>query len=283
MILVIGGPTASGKSARALALAKQLNGEIVCADSRQVYQGMTLGTASPTVQEQQGIPHHGYGTRNPCEGYHVAQFVQDTDGFVQAILRRKRVAILVGGTGLYLRSWRFGIDPAPPADPVLRQQLYQELQQKGASHLHERLRQIDPDTANRIQPQDHVRLVRALEIHLKTGETPSQTRPHWQHHPPRMQATWLLVWPDQTCLIKNITQRANILFQTEFIEEACRLRQRIGNKHPLLQTMGYQEALLYSDGLLSHQQAVERTIVRHRQYAKRQKTWFRREDWWMRI
>ena len=118
--VVIGGPTASGKSALAVQLAKQHNGEIVCADSRQVYTGMTLGTASPTIQEQQGIPHHGYGIRNPCESYHVAQFVRDTDNYIQAILQRNRLAILVGGTGLYLRSWRFGIDPAPAADPSLR-------------------------------------------------------------------------------------------------------------------------------------------------------------------
>ncbi|MEM7402757.1 MAG: tRNA (adenosine(37)-N6)-dimethylallyltransferase MiaA [Myxococcota bacterium] len=279
-IVVIAGPTASGKSALALTLAKRLNGEIVCADSRQVYAGMAVGTAAPTKQQRHCITHHGYTVRDPAKRYHVAQFVQDTDQFIQTILQRQKTAILVGGTGLYLRSWRFGIDPAPAADIQLRQQLQLQLQQQGAAALYEQLRRIDPDTASRIEPQDHVRLLRALEIYQLTGKPPSHIRPNWQQRPPRMQADWLLLWPAQEHLAEKIVKRAHQLFQAELIEEACRLRQQLSHGHALLQTMGYQEALLYHDGELSRQRALERVIVRHRQYAKRQKTWFRKEEWW---
>lgn len=278
--VVLAGPTGSGKSRLALELARRLNGELICADSRQVYAGMVVGTASPTRAQKSLVPHHGYNIHDPARGYDVARFVQETDRIVREVRARGSLPILVGGTGLYLRVWRMGLDPAPGADSPLRARLRQELLQHGSARLHERLRKIDPPTAQRIDPQDSVRVVRALEIHARTGEKPSFVRPDWRGRPPRVQARWLLVRLGREELNERITQRAQQMVGEALVEEARALRRRLGESHPLTRTMGYEEALAWSDGRLHHPQAVERVIIRHRQYAKRQRTWFNAEPWW---
>ncbi|MEM7495668.1 MAG: tRNA (adenosine(37)-N6)-dimethylallyltransferase MiaA [Myxococcota bacterium] len=278
--IVLAGPTGSGKSRLALELAQRLNGELICADSRQVYVGMTIGTASPTRAQKRLVPHHGYNVQDPARGYDVARFVQEADRIVREVRARGRLPILVGGTGLYLRVWRIGLDSAPDADNALRARLRQELLRHGPCWLHDRLRNIDPPTARRIDPQDSVRVVRALEIHERTGEKPSVVRPDWRVRPGRVRARWLLLRVGKEELNERIARRAHWMVGEALVEEACALRRRLGDSHPLTRTMGYEEALAWSDGRLSRQQALERVIIRHRQYAKRQRTWFNAEPWW---
>lgn len=283
-VLVIAGPTASGKSALALAIAQQHSGEIICADSRQVYSGMRIGTAGPSEEEMHAIPHHGFHTLDPLAALDAGKFLTQTDRFVADVRSRGNLPILVGGTGLYLRSYRYGLMDVPPKNEVLRSQLIEEARSIGLQTLHERLRALDPLSADAISANDEVRIVRALEIAALTGERPSDLRKsHTQDQPPRVDAQWILLWPQREWLMERIAQRAAGMFDEGLVEEALQLRDHIGSDHPLMHTMGYAEALLLADGTYTYAQALETVTIRQRQYAKRQMTWFQKEPWWTRV
>ncbi|MFZ9888918.1 MAG: tRNA (adenosine(37)-N6)-dimethylallyltransferase MiaA [Myxococcota bacterium] len=281
---VIAGPTASGKSALALALAQRTGGVIVCADSRQVYQGMQIGAASPSESERRVAPHYGYNVVPPEERYDAGRFLVDTDHTVASAAAQGVVPILVGGSGLYLRCWRHGFDEVPGGDRTHREALEAELSQRGTVALHGRLQSIDPVAAAAISPQDPVRIVRALEIHLATGRRPSELRTgHDANAAPRVTARWLLLEAETRWLGERIRARTEAMWQAGLMEEAVRLRERLGPSHPLLGTMGYEEALAAYDGHLQVEDAVARIAQRQRSYAKRQRTWFRKEPWWVRL
>lgn len=281
--IIIAGPTASGKSRLALDTAKALNGAIICADSRQLYRHMRIGSAGPSIEETKTVPHFGYHELAPAVTYDAGRFIVDTDASVVAAQNAGLRPIITGGAGLYLRALRFGLDDVPPADKKVRAEIEARLEAAGAPSLHDELRAKDPESADRISQNDSVRIVRALEVISLTGRPASEQRKQDWTRPPRFEADWVLLDADMTWLEGRIESRAQWMFRNGLPAEAILLRDRLGPTHPKLSTMGYQEALLMSDGLLDEATAVERTYRRQRQYAKRQRTWFQKEPWWHRI
>lgn len=279
--IVIAGPTASGKSAYAMRLAKDIKGEIICADSRQVYSRMRVGTAGPTAKEEKEVPHHGFHTIDPKEKFDAGRFIEQTDAFVNEIRSRGKTPILVGGTGLYLRAWRYGLGDVPSKDEQIRKQLNERLQNEGLASLYAELKQIDEDSAATIYAQDAFRILRALEIFYATKKKPSELRKSHFYRQPRIDAKWLLVWPEsREWLRARIEKRARVMFEQSLVVEARELKNYLGAEHPLVKTMGYEEALLLDEGRISYEEAIEKTALRQNQYAKRQLTWFKKEPWW---
>jgi tRNA dimethylallyltransferase len=277
--IVLAGPTASGKSSLALALAARLEGDVICGDSRQVYARMQIGAAGPTDDERAAAPHRGYGEVEPAARFDAARFIEATDAHIRAAHEAGRAAIVVGGAGMYLRALRFGLEDVPPRDDDVRARLEAE----PIEALYARLQSEDPESAAAIQSKDPVRLVRALEILELTGEKPSELRRSHFNRPPRLEASWLLLWPEREWLYARINARAAAMFDEGLIEEALALRAHLGPRHALLETMGYREALALRDGSLSRDEAIAETRKRHRNYAKRQLTWFKKETWWSRL
>lgn len=283
--VVIGGPTASGKSALALAVAEAVGGEIVCADSRQVYAGMTVAAAGPDDDERARAPHHLYGAWSPAETVTAGAWAARVDGVVADIMARGRVPVVVGGTGLYLRAWRVGL--MEPSDEAVRARLDDEAERDGVAALHQRLAAVDPDAAAAIAPTDRVRVVRALEIVTLKGGPRGAT--DLATLPARVDARWLLVDAPLDVLEPRIRARAERMFRPcapgappAIVAEALLLRARLGVGHRLLATLGTEEALALEDGTLTLEAAVARTTLRTRQYARRQRTWFKKEPWWIR-
>jgi tRNA dimethylallyltransferase len=281
--IIIAGPTASGKSVLAMQIAKQVGGELICADSRQVYAQMSVGTAGPTLEDLSAVPHHGFAKIDPDQTYDAGQFVKDTGAYVTEVLTRKRVPILVGGTGLYLRAFRYGLSDVPARDDHIRGQIIATSEQLGWQKLHEQLAEIDSDAAKKIAATDQVRILRALEIWHLTRQQPSVLRKSHFVQTPRLEAQWLLIYPEKEWLWDRLLARVKHMFDNGLIEEALALRERLKVRVGLLKTMGYEEALLWADGLLSKEDAIMQTSIRHRQYARRQLTWFKKETWWRRL
>jgi tRNA dimethylallyltransferase len=286
--VVIAGPTACGKSALAMALAERLSGELICADSRQVYVGMRVGTAGPSDDELARVPHHLFHVVDPSTSFDAGAFVGAAKLAIADITSRGHLPIVVGGTGLYLRSLRFGLSDVPPQSEAVRAQLALELKTLGVAALHARLAQLDPESATRIGQNDAVRVVRALEIMEITGKKPSSLRKsHVQsaQQQAQLDAHWLLLWPDRQWLAARLRQRVAEMLKDGLIEETKRLREA----HPMakvpsvLDTMGYEEAGAILDGKLTIQEAAERIFLRHNAYVKRQLTWFKKETWWQRL
>lgn len=286
--IVIAGPTASGKSALAMALAERLGGELICADSRQVYKGMRIGTAGPTDDELARVPHHLFNVIDPRTRFDAGAFVRAAADAIADIEARGRVPIVVGGTGLYLRSLRFGLSDVPPQSEPLRQQLALELEAIGVAALHARLAMLDPESAERIGPNDALRIVRALEILTLTGQKPSTLRKsHGQDlkQPVLLDAHWLLLWPSRAWLSERLRERVSSMLAGGLLEETRALKEAYPDlmAPSVLNTMGYEEAEAVLAGTLSLNEASELIFLRHNAYVKRQLTWFKKEPWWHRL
>lgn len=281
--IVIAGPTASGKSAYALKLAQQMDGEIICADSRQIFERMHIGTASPSDAELAQVKHHGYNCIDPLKKFDAAQFVSLADKLIDRVRLRGKLPILVGGSGLYLKALRYGLTKGIEKDVAVRKNLELEAKTDGLHKLYERLQKIDPPSAKKINKADQFRIVRALEIFEISGEVPSKKRQGFETKKPRFDAKWLLILPKRKDLLPKIEQRAKQMFEDGLIEEAVALQSYLGQAHPLCQTMGYAEALAQASGTMTFEAALERTIIRQRQYAKRQATWFQGETFWEKL
>ncbi len=272
-LIVICGPTASGKSDQALNLAERLGSQsitvdLISADSRQIYRELDIGTAKPTPAQQARWPHHLIDIADPTERWTVARYQALAQALIQSAHQAGRIPLLVGGTGLYLQAamGRLGIPTVPP-DLKLRQQLETWPQ----SVRHQFLEQVDP--ATKIHPHDAIRTLRALEVYYVTGRSPSsqQTRPD-----PPYRVLTLGLTSDSTHLEQRIAQRTQTMLQSGWIPELQQLRHKYGADLPLLQTLGYAELGSYLDGKLAYQDLVP-LITRHtRQFAKRQMTWFRK-------
>jgi len=283
--LVLAGPTGSGKSGLALALAAAHDGAIICADSRQVYAHMRIGAAGPTDDELQQVWHLGYHEVAPHEVFAAGDFISRTDAAIAEVQAAGKWPLLVGGTGLYLRAWRFGLDDVPRADPALRQKLEDDLAEKGSVAMHQELADVDPESAAAITPTDPVRIVRALEVFAMTGQKASTLRTTHFSGAPRHDADFVLLNPDRAWLVPRIEQRARQMFDDGLVDEAVALRAVLHDvegdaPHRLLQTMGYEEALKLHDGAMTSEEALEQTFIRQRQFARRQRTWFKKETWW---
>lgn len=282
--IVIAGATASGKSDYAMSIAEKKNIEIICADSRQFYLGMAIGTAAPSMKDKTLVPHHGYGDFDPkCIKLNAGDFVTWVKRVVEEVQKRSATPVLVGGTGLYLRSLRYGFSDVPPSCEVVRQELCLRQQREGLEVLFEELSSIDIDTANSISANDAYRIIRALEIFYVTNKKPSYIRKSFYAHKPNFLAKWFYLVKDREELNKRIISRVHQMYEQGFIEETKKLRERLGDNHWALQVMGYHEALLCLDNKIDFKAAIDRTIIRHRQYAKRQQTWFRKEEFYKKV
>jgi tRNA dimethylallyltransferase len=281
MPVVIGGPTGSGKSALALTWATRFRGEIICADSRQFYTGMSIGTASPTKEEMDLIPHHGFGIVDPLtQKIDAGFFVQFALRTIQEVQHRENRPILVGGTGLYLRALYYGMSDVPKSSPQLVTEIAKRGDEKGVEALYKELKSVDPETAHTISLKDRYRITRALEIYYQTGQRPSMLRKSFSRRNPELSAHWVYKNAPKSELQKILGDRVKAMYQNGLIEEARLIRARIPLDSWVLKTMGYEEALKFLDGHMSIGEAIERTLIRHRQYAKRQLTWFNKEPFY---
>lgn len=277
-ILVICGPTASGKTKLSLALCKALDGEVVSADSMQVYRGMDIGTAKPSAQEQEGIPHHMLSVADPRENYSVARYVKEASACVDDILARGKLPIVVGGTGLYIESLCRGQDFAgAEISGGYRDKLQQEAELLGAPALWERLRGLDPETAERLHPNDAKRIIRALEVYLETGKPLSQLNRETRPSAPRYERTLIgLTYEDRDDLRARINLRVDEMMAAGLLQEVQALKAAgIPRESTAMQAIGYKEILRAMDEGVPLGEAVEEIKLRSRQYAKRQLTWFR--------
>lgn len=276
-LLVICGPTASGKTALGVALAKALNGEVVSADSMQIYRGMDIGTAKPTKEEMGGIPHHMLDVADPAEDYSVARYVHDADACVRDILARGKLPIVVGGTGLYIDNLIAGRDFAPFTG-AWREKLQARAREEGLPALHEELRRIDPDRAERLHPNDEKRILRALEVWYETGETITAHDERTRSLPPKYDALRVcLQFSRREDMWDRIDRRVDLMMEAGLEEEVrSLLTSGVPPTATAMQAIGYKEFAAALRGEEPIAQAVAEVKLRSRQYAKRQLTWFRR-------
>ncbi|GGX51190.1 tRNA (adenosine(37)-N6)-dimethylallyltransferase MiaA [Undibacterium squillarum] len=272
------GPTASGKTAAALAIARALPCEIISVDSALVYREMDIGTAKPNAEELASAPHHLIDIIDPRDAYSVAQFRKDAARLVQEIHARGRLPLLVGGTMMYFNALRNGLDDLPGADPALRQQLDEEAARIGVPGLHARLASVDPVTAERLAPNDSQRIQRALEIWHLTGKPMSALLAQQGPREPDFPMLAISLEPeDRAALHARIALRFDQMLAQGFIEEVEKLRAR-GDLHldlPSIRCVGYRQAWEYLDGAYNYETMRERGIIATRQLAKRQITWLR--------
>lgn len=277
-LLVIAGPTASGKSALALDLAEQLDGEIICVDSLTVYRGLAIGSAKPTTEQQQRVPHHLLDICEPTDPFTASDFRTAAAAAIQAITRRGKRPILAGGTGLYLRSLLRGLNKAPGEDPVLREVLRERLEREGGAVLLAELAKVDPDTAQRLHPNNHNRIIRALEVFQTSGIPLARFQAeHGFSDSPYHALQFCLDLP-RPVLYQRIDERVDAMLTAGLVAEVQGLLQSgIPADCKPLQAIGYKEVVAYLQG--NHDQTeMTRLIKRNtRHFAKRQLTWFRGE------
>ena len=277
-VFVVAGPTASGKTALSIALARAVGGEIVSADSMQIYRGMYIGTAKATPEEQAAVPHHMLDVADPGEAYSVARYVEEAAACCEDIFSRSKIPVITGGTGLYIDSLLSGRSFADSGDPALRGQLSADYDRFGGEAMLEQLRAIDPERAALLPPTDRRRIVRALEIYALTGKTMSEHDRLTRSLPPRYEAVRIvLAYRDRAVLYQRIEQRVDRMVADGLFDEvASLLRQGLDPGCTALQAIGYKEAALCLEGSLDREAAVALIKQSSRRYAKRQITWFGR-------
>lgn len=277
-IICIAGPTASGKTALAVELAKELNGEVVSCDSMQVYRRMDIGTAKPSIDEMQGIVHHMIDVAEPDEDFSVSRYCAMAAPMVEDIVSRGKTAIIAGGTGLYMDSLIQGNDFAPFPSTGVREKLEQEAAEKGIQTLFDRLSAIDPEAAGRLHLSDKKRIIRALEVYLETGETITEHNRKTQLLPPRFTPLWLgLDFENRADLYERIDRRVGLMLEMGLIDEIQGLLAAgIPEKCTALQAIGYKEFVAALNGECTVEEAADLVRQSSRRYAKRQLTWFRR-------
>ena len=278
-IICIAGPTASGKTALAVELAKELNGEVISCDSMQIYRGMDIGTAKPSPEEMQGIRHHMLDICDPTEDFSVSRYCELATPILEDIVNRGKTAIIAGGTGLYMDSLMKGNDFAPIPATGHRERLEAQAQLEGIEPLLETLRVIDPEAAERSQGNLR-RIVRALEVYYETGETITAHNRRTQAIPPKYSPLWLgLDFTERAELYRRIDLRVEIMLQMGLLEEIkTLLASGIPEKATAMQAIGYKEFVDALAGRSSMEAAVAQVQQSSRRYAKRQLTWFRRNE-----
>ncbi len=275
-IVVICGPTGVGKTAAAIALCEAVGGAIVGADSMQVYRFMDIGTAKPTADERARVHHDLIDVVDPDEDFDAARYQHLADTAIARLVKAKRVPVVVGGTGLYIRALLHGIFPDAPGDPKVRRALRRRLSAEGAAALHRELAARDPDAAARIHPNDRQRIVRALEVLAVTGRPLSELQRRHGFRQQRYRALQIGLDIERQGLYRRIDRRVDHMLAEGLLDEVCGLLQR-GYAATLksMQSIGYRHMAAYLEGRLDWDEAV-RTLKRDtRRYAKRQLTWFR--------
>ena len=286
-VLCVVGPTATGKTKMGVALAKRFDGEVVSVDSMQLYRGMAIGTAAPTWEEMEGVPHHMVAVADPAESWSAARYVHAADACVQDILGRGRLPVLVGGTGLYLDALIRGTDFAAGSQGTeLRQQLQRRARQEGTETLLEELRRIDPAAAQKLHLRDEKRIIRALEVWYETGCTITEHDRQERQRPPKYDALYIgLDFLDRQDLRDRIDKRVDTMVEQGLLEEVeALLASGLPRDATALQAIGYKQFLAVAEGTATRQEAIAEVKLRSRQYAKRQLTWLRRNPdiFWVR-
>ena len=277
-IICIAGPTASGKTALAATLARELNGEVVSCDSMQVYRRMDIGTAKPTPEEMQGIPHHMIDVAEPWEDFSVSRYCEMAAPIVDDIISRGKTAVIAGGTGLYMDSLIRGNAFAPFPATGVRERLEAQADAEGMEAMLSHLRAVDPDAAGRLHLSDRKRILRALEVYLETGETITEHNRKTQAVPPRYSPLWLgLDFAQRSELYRRIDLRVSLMLEQGLVEEIRGLLAAgIPEKTTAMQAIGYKEFVDALDGRCTIEEAADQVRQSSRRYAKRQLTWFRR-------
>ena len=279
-IICIAGPTASGKTALAVALAKELDAEVVSCDSMQIYRGMDIGTAKPTKEEMQGIPHHMLDVADPGEDFSVSRYCEMASPIVDDILARGKHVIVAGGTGLYMDALIRGNSFAPCPSTGMREKLEKQADEEGMQAMLDLLTSIDPQAAAKLHLADRKRILRALEVYYETGDTITAHNLKTQAIPPKYQAIWFgLEDQERSALYKRIDQRVLEMMDLGLLDEIKRLlSQGISEKSTAMQAIGYKEFLDTLAGRCSMEEAIAQVQQSSRHYAKRQLTWFRRNS-----
>jgi len=278
-LVVIAGPTASGKSALALQLAEALGGQILVADSRQVYRGMDVGAAKATAAERACIPHHGLDLVEPERGFDAAKFVEFARERIGELSAHGVPLVVEGGTGLYLRALVMGLMEAPPRDEAVRARIRQEAALKGWPALHQALAAKDPGYAARIERTDPVRITRALEVLELTGRPFSAFTDEHAFKERPYDVNGYMVDVDRQVLRQRIEQRVRRMWMGGLLEETGALMARITPEHPLMGTINYAQAAEHLQGRMTAEEAQEQMVLKTAQFSKRQRTWFKKEPW----
>lgn len=274
-IIAIVGPTASGKTALSISLAKKYHGEIVSADSRQIYRGMDIGTAKPPISQREDVPHHLIDIKNPDEEYTVADYKNDAVAAIKDILKRNKLPILVGGTGLYIDAVLDNLDiPKIKADPELRAKIEQDIEENGLAAVFKKLVDRDPEAAYVVDPKNPRRVVRALEVAIVTGEPFTAQR---KKNGPLFDALKIGMNLPPEVLRERINLRIDLMLQDGLVHEVETLIKKYGKTCAAFDAIGYREIIDYLDGKMFLEQAAD--IMKHNtwHYAKRQMTWFRKD------
>ena len=278
-IVCVVGPTACGKTTLGVLLAKKFGGEVVSADSMQIYRGMTIGTAAPTEEEMDGVPHHMIAVSDPAEQWSAARYAQEAVPIIDGILARGKLPILVGGTGLWMDAVVKGHGfAAGCAGGAVRRELEERLAAEGIGPLLEELRRADPESAERLHPADEKRILRALEVYRETGKTITAHNEATKALPPRYGAVWIgLQFADRADMKALIDRRVDRMAEAGLLEEVRALLSRgLPRNATALQAIGYKEFLGVLEGTATEAEALAEVKLRSRQYAKRQLTWLRR-------
>ena len=276
-VIVICGPTASGKTKLSIELAKKIQGEIVSADSMQIYQEMNIGTAKPTIEERQGIEHYLLDFVSPEDRYSVADYKKDAKKAIKEIIKKGKTPIIVGGTGLYIDSLFYEIEyPNIEWDENYRKELEQRVEKEGLDKLYEEAKQIDSTAIQKISPNDEKRILRILEIYYATGKTKTEQEIESRKNPISYDyKVYALKW-DRDVLYERINKRVDLMIEQGLITEVEEILQRHKKFPTAMQGLGYKEVVTYLKGEMTKEEMIEKLKMETRRYAKRQMTWFRK-------
>lgn len=276
--LLLVGPTAVGKTELSLELAKRLTGEVVSADSRQVYRGLDIGTAKPTVDERARVKHHFIDIRDPDQEYSAGEYGREARHCIAGLLECGKTPLVVGGSGFYLRALVDGLFAPRVSDAAIKEKWRCFYREQGEQAAHQGLAEVDPETAARLHPNDMQRVVRALEVYEITGVPISRFRSGTET-PAEFQAVWIGLWRDRESLYRRIEMRVDWMIDEGLVGEVERLQKKgYGLELNALRTVGYQEVFSHLSGVCDDRQMVAEIKKNSRRYAKRQITWFKRDS-----
>ena len=275
-VIIICGPTASGKTALSIELAKKINGEIVSCDSMQIYKDMTIGTAKPTIEEMQGIKHYLIDCVSPEERYSVANFKKDAKKAIKEIIEKGKTPIVVGGTGLYVDSLIYEIQYNNiQLDENYRKELEEIAKNEGLEVLYNKAKEIDPDAISKISQNDKKRIIRILEIYKATGKNKTQQELDSRKDPEYDYKVFAINW-DRQELYERINKRVDIMIEQGLIDEVKQIKNKYNQFPTAMQGLGYKEVVDYLNGKYNKEELIEKIKMETRRYAKRQLTWFRK-------
>ena len=276
-VIVICGPTASGKTALSIELAKKINGEIVSSDSMQIYKEMNIGTAKPTIEEMQGIKHYLIDFIAPDKRYSVAEYKKDAENAIEEILKKGKNPILVGGTGLYIDTLIYGIEyPTIEFDEKYRQELEEREKKEGLINLYEEAKKIDEESVKKISINDKKRILRILEIYHATGKNKTEQELISRQKGPKYDYKVFAINMDRETLYNRINKRVDIMLENGLVEEVKKLLEKYKEFPTSMQGLGYKEVKEFLENKISKEEMIDKIKQESRRYAKRQITWFKK-------